>query len=234
MQPPKSDLVITLRRLPLFTDLSDAELTLVAENVRRLRYERGATIFSEGDPCHELLIVEAGTVRILKPAPNGRQQLIGIERRGNSLAEVPVFDGGRYPASAQADSDAVLLRLPADDFRRICLQNPELSLKVFKVLGHRLRHLVSLVEDLSFSTVRARLIAHLLRLATETGHQTSTGVQFDLLENNEELATRLGTVRELVSRNLGRLHGAGLIEMRRRSINIPNLAALRDQIARND
>jgi CRP-like cAMP-binding protein len=233
MQPPKSDFVITLRRLPLFTDLSDAELTLIAENVRRLRYEPGATIFSQGDPCHELLIVEAGTVRIVKSAPNGRQQLIGIERRGNSLAEVPVFDGGRYPASAQADSDAVLLRLPADDFRRICLQNPELSLKVFKVLGHRLRHLVSLVEDLSFSTVRARLIAHLVRLATETGHQTSTGVQFDLLENNEELASRLGTVRELVSRNLGRLHGAGLIEMRRRSINIPNLAALRDQIARN-
>jgi len=74
MQPSKSDLVGTLRRLPLFTDLSDAELTLVAENVSRLRYEKGATIFSEGDPCHELLIVEAGTIRILKSAPNGRQR----------------------------------------------------------------------------------------------------------------------------------------------------------------
>jgi len=92
---------------------------------------------------------------------------------------------------------------------------------------------VSLVEDLSFSTVRARLIAHLLRLAAETGRETPTGVQFDLLENNEELAARLGTVRELVSRNLGRLHGAGLIEMKRRIINVPNLAALRDEISRN-
>jgi len=219
--------------LPLFTDLSDQELSLIAENVTRVRYEEGATIFSEGDSCHELLIVEEGTVRIAKSAQDGRQQLIGIERRGNSLAEVPVFDGGQYPASAEATSATLLLRLPADKFRKICLQNPELALKVFKVLGHRLRHLMSLVEDLSFSTVRGRLIAHLLRLAEETGRQTPRGIQFELTENNEELATRLGTVRELVSRNLGRLHGAGLIEMKRRMINLPNPAALRDEPTKN-
>src|ERR1700690_3876768 len=119
MPSPKPDLIDTLRRLPLFTDLSDQELALVAENVSRLRYEEGATIFSEGDSCHELLIVEEGTVKIVKSAPEGRQQLIGIERRGNSLAEVPVFDGGRYPATAEATGTTVLLRLPADNFRKI-------------------------------------------------------------------------------------------------------------------
>lgn len=204
---------------------------MVAENVNRLRYEEGTAIFSEGEPCHELLIVEVGTVKIFKSALDGREQLIGVERRGNSLAEVPVFDGGRYPASAEATSTTALLRLPADNFRRICLQNPELALKVFKVLGHRLRHLMSLVEELSFSTVRTRLIAYLLKLAEDTGQQTSHGIQFELLENNEELAARLGTVRELVSRNLGRLHGAGFIEMNRRTINLPDPAALRDEIA---
>jgi CRP-like cAMP-binding protein len=230
MHPPKPDSVGTLRRLPLFTDLSDQELALIAESVSRLRYEEGVTIFSEGDVCNELLIVEEGMVRIVKSAPNGRRQLIGIERRGNSLAEVPVFDGGPYPATAETASSTVVLRLPADRFRRICLQNPELALKVFKVLGHRLRHLMSLVEDLSFSTVRSRLIAHLLRLAEETGRQTPRGIQFELPENNEELAARLGTVRELVSRNLGRLHGAGLIEMSRRTINLPNPDALKDEL----
>src|SRR5579864_6197726 len=143
----------TLRRVPLFTDLSEREINLIAESISSLRYEQGATIFSEGDVCRELLIVEQGTVKIVKSAPNGRQQLIGVERRGSTLAEVPVFDGGMYPSSAEADTAVILLRLPADKFRNICLQNPELSLKVFKVLGHRLRHLVRLVEDLSFSTV---------------------------------------------------------------------------------
>jgi CRP-like cAMP-binding protein len=230
----RPDLLSTLRRLPLFTDLSDEELTLFAGDVSRLEYAKGAAIFSEGDSCDELLIVEAGTVRILKSAPNGRLQLLGIERRGSSLAEIPVFDGGKYPAGAEAADDVVLLRLPAENFRRICLQNPELSLKVFKVLAHRLRRVFSLVEDLSFSTVRGRLISHLLRLADSFGRQTSRGIEFDLVENNEELAARLGTVRELISRNLGRLHGAGLIEMKGRTVRIPNPTVLRNEISKNE
>jgi CRP/FNR family transcriptional regulator len=79
-----------------------------------VHYDRGATIYEEGEFCSELLIVEEGTVKILKSSPDGRRQLIGIERRGNSLAEVPVFDGGRYPASAEASSPTVLLRISAD------------------------------------------------------------------------------------------------------------------------
>jgi CRP/FNR family transcriptional regulator len=230
----KLDILSTLRRLPLFTDLSEQELTLFAEDVTRLECAKGATIFAEGDSCNELLIIEMGAVKIVKSAPNGRQQLLSIERRGSSLAEVPVFDGGNYPASAEAADDVVLLRLPADSFRRICLQNPELSLKVFKVLAHRLRHVLSLVEDLSFSTVRGRLIAHLLRLAERFGRQTRRGIEFELSENNEELAIRLGTVRELISRNLGRLHGAGLIEMQRRAVIIPNPTILRNEIEKNE
>jgi CRP/FNR family transcriptional regulator len=207
---------------------------LFAEDVTRLEYASGATIFSEGDSCNELLIVETGAVKIVKSSPTGRQQLLSIERRGNSLAEIPVFDGGKYPASAEAADDVVLLRLPAESFRRICLQSPELSLKVFKVLAHKLRHVLSLVEDLSFSTVRGRLIAHLLRLAERFGRQTGRGIEFELAENNEELAVRLGTVRELISRNLGRLHGAGLIEMKRRAVIIANPAILRSEISKNE
>jgi CRP-like cAMP-binding protein len=233
MDSSKSNFVKTLRRLPLFTDLSEAELALISESVSRIYFEEGAVIFEEGDVCRELLIVEEGTVKIIKSALNGRQQLLGVERKGSSLAEVAVFDGGRYPASAEAASSVVLLRVPADSFRKTCLQNPEMALKVFKVLGHRLRHLVSLVEELSFSTVRARLIAYLVRLAEENGHQTPQGIHFELAENNEELATRLGTVRELISRNLGRLHGDGLIEMHKRTVNVPDLGALRNEIARS-
>jgi CRP-like cAMP-binding protein len=142
----RSELVSTLRRVPLFTDLSDEEMDLIARNVSRLRFDQGATIFLEGDKCQDLLIVEEGAVKVFKASASGRQQLIGIERPGNSLVEVPVFDGGRYPATAEASVPTVLLRLPADNFRKICLQNPEMALKVFKVLGHRLRHLAALVE----------------------------------------------------------------------------------------
>jgi len=233
MNSPKPDYVGTLRRLPLFTDLSDAELALIAENVSRAYFENGALIFAEGDVCRELFVVEEGTVKVFKSASNGRQQLLGIERKGSSLAEVAAFDGGRYPVSAEATSSTTLLRLSADSFRKTCLKNPEMALKVFKVLAHRLRHLVGLVEELSFSTVRVRLIAYLLRLAEENGQRTPQGIHFQLNENNEELAVRLGTVRELISRNLGRLHGDRLIEMNKRTVNIPNLDILRDEIGRS-
>jgi CRP/FNR family cyclic AMP-dependent transcriptional regulator len=231
MHAPKSNPAVTLRRLPLFNDLSEAELALIGERVTIHLYDAGMIVFSEGDVCRELWIVKEGTVKILKTAPSGRQQLIGIERAGNSLSEVPVFDGGCYLATAQAVSSTVLLRLEADHFRRICLQYPEVALKVIKVLGHRLRSMSSLIEDLSFTTVRGRLVAHLLRVAEQDGRRTSRGIEFELTENNEELAARLGTVRELVSRNLGRLHGEGWIEIRRRTVTIPNLSKLKEEAA---
>jgi CRP/FNR family transcriptional regulator len=87
-----------------------------------------------------------------------------------------------------------------------------------------------LVEELSFATVRDRLIAHLLQLVPDRGIPGKTGIEIILDENNEELAGRLGTVRELISRNLGRLHGEGLIVMRRRSVLIPDEARLRAEL----
>lgn len=213
--------------MPLFNDLSESELVSIGELVTIHRYDDGAIIFSEGDVCRELLIVKEGEVKILKTAPTGRQQLIGIERAGSSLSEVAVFDGGRYPTTAQTVTPTVLLRLEADQFRKICVRRPEVALKVITVLGHRLRRMGNLVEELSFSTVRGRLIAYLTRVAEEEGRQTPRGIDFELAENNEELAARLGTVRELVSRNLGRLHGEGWIEMRRRRVTIPDLVALK-------
>jgi CRP/FNR family transcriptional regulator, cyclic AMP receptor protein len=212
--------------------LSDVELALIAEGVSRVYFKEGTVIFGEGDVCRELLIVEEGEVRVVKSALNGRQQLLGIERKGSALAEVAVFDGGRYPATAEATSSTTLLRLSAVSFREICVNNPEMALKVFKVLARKLRHLVSFVEELSFSTIRARLIAHLVRLAEQSGNKTPHGIYFQLTENNEELAARLGTVRELISRNLGRLHGDRLIEMKKRTVNIRNLSVLRDEIER--
>ncbi len=224
------DLIATLRRVPLFTDLSEDELSIVAQRVISREYEAGVILFLEGDVCRELLIVKEGRVKLLKTSPNGRQQLIGMERAGNSLSEVPVFDGDTHATTAKAASPVVLLCIDAEHFRGICLRHPKVALKVIKVLGHRLRRMGELVEHLSFSTVRGRLVAYLVHLAEESGRPSDTGIIFELHENNEELAARLGTVRELVSRNLGRLYSDGLIHMKRRTVTIPSLTALKKEI----
>jgi len=233
METTQSNLVGTLHRLPLFTDLTESELNLVAARVTIQRFRARETVFSEGDPCRELLVVRDGRVNLLKTAANGRQQLLSVERAGNSLSEISVFDGDPYPATAEAATETTLLRLDAEHFRKICLQHPEMALKVIKVLGHRLRRMGRLIEDLSFSTVRGRLVAYLGHLAHEAGHRVSEGVAFELTENNEQLAARLGTVRELISRNLGRLHNEGLIQISRRTVLVPNPNALAEEMARS-
>src|SRR5215831_20282639 len=218
MKTAQSNLIAALQRLSLFADLTESELALIADRVSLRQLDAGEIVFCEGDPCRELLIVRDGSVKLLKTAANGRQQLLSVERAGGALAEVSVFDGGPYPASAVTITGTTLLCVAADQFRAFCLRQPSVALKVIKALGHRLRRMSSLVEDLSFSTVRGRLVAYLIRLAQEIGRATSHGVVMELAENNEELAARLGTVRELVSRNLGRLHNQGLVQMSRRKL----------------
>lgn len=220
----------TLRRVPLFNELSTEELTALASEVTSEKYDSDQLIFSEGDSGGDLLIVKEGSVRIIKTAPSGRQQLLSIEREGSSLGEVTVFDGGSYSTTVIAITATELLRLKGTHFRNFCSLHPEVAFKVIRVLGHRLRHLRNLVEQLSFATVRDRIIAHLLALAEERGKQSEHGIEIQLDENNEELAARLGTVRELVSRNLGRLHGEGLIRMHRRAVTIPDKDILRAEL----
>jgi len=230
MSIPHQALLDTLRRVPLFNELSEAELGSIAASVSISRYDAGQVVFSEGEKGGDLLIVKEGSVRIVKTAASGRHQLIAIERPGSSLGEVSAFDGGPYSTTAITIAPTLLLRMRGEHFRNLCTTHPAVAFKVIRVLGHRLRHLRRLVEELSFATVRDRLIAHLLRLSAERGVPSAAGVELDLDENNEELAARLGTVRELVSRNLGRLHGEGLIVMRRRVVTIPDESLLRAEL----
>jgi CRP-like cAMP-binding protein len=226
----KSSVMDTLRRVPLFNDLLDDELSAIARNVVRRHLTVRTMLFAEGDPCRELFVVESGAMKLLKTARNGRQQLLSIERAGSALAVGAVFDAGRYSTTAESIDDTSVLSLDASQFRGLCSQHSGVAMKVIRVLGHRLRHLEALIESLSFSTVRSRLAAHLIQLAFERSQHVSGTTEIAMNENNEQLAVRLGTVRELISRNLGQLHGEGLIVMSRKRITIPNLDALKREI----
>ena len=154
----------------------------------------------------------------------------GIEGPGNSVAELPVFDGEGYPASAAAVSDATLLFISKKDLHASFLQHREVALKVLKVVGSRLRRLVGIIEELSFTAVCHRLASWLLHEAKSKGKRTRRGIEFAVNVNNQELAFHIGTVRELVSRNLSRLRAAGIIKMDGRTITIPELRALEAEL----
>jgi CRP/FNR family transcriptional regulator len=215
----------TLKKAPLFADLSDVELTFLGHHAVPRHYRSGELIFSEGDACAGLYVVESGQVKIFKSSASGREQVLAIETPSNTVAELPVFDGGNYPASASAVSDATLLFVSKQDFYSLCISHPNVALKVLRVVGRRLRGLVAIIEELSFTTVRHRLVSLLLRLA-RSGRRVGAGVEVTLPASNQELAAQIGTVRELVSRNLSRLQAEGLIRIDGRSVSIPNVKAL--------
>ena len=215
-----------LRQVAAFADLSDKELAFLAGRASVRHFAANELIFSEGDACSGLFIVQSGAIKIFKMAPSGREQVLGVERAGNSVAELPVFDGGPYPASTIALEESDLLFVKKEDFRALCLEHPEVALKVLKVVGKRLRGLVGIIEELSFTTVRQRLVAYLLRIAGPAANSKKS-VELSLPVSHQELAAELGTVRELVSRNLSRLQAEGLIKIQARTVQILDLAALR-------
>lgn len=220
-----------LEKVPLFADLTAQELESLARRAVLRRYRPGEWLFAEGEPCEGLFVIESGEVRIFKSSPAGREQVLGIETAGNSLAELPVFDGGAYPASAAALTDVTIHYIPKQDLRAFCLEHPQVALKVLKVVGGRLRHLVGVIEELSFATVRQRFATLLLRLARSKGERTGRGVEFTLPATNQELASQLGTVRELVSRNLGSLQAAGVLRLEGRRVIVPEIKRLENETA---
>jgi CRP/FNR family transcriptional regulator len=116
------------------------------------------------------------------------------------------------------------------DFQALCLAHPQVALKVLRVVGSRLRRLVGIIEELSFTTVRHRLASYLLRLAQKEGKRSTAGVEFVLPVSNQELASQIGTVRELVSRNLSRLQSEGMLKIDSRTVTVCDLKALESEI----
>ena len=226
----KVDHAQTLAKVQIFSGLTESELAFLAQRAVPRRFSSGETVFGEGELCAGLYVVESGHVRIFKSSSSGREQILSVDGPGSSIAELPVFDGGNYPASVTAVDDATLLFVSKQDFQALCLTHPQVALKVLRVVGARLRRLVGIIEELSFTTVRHRLASFLLRLAQAEGKHAADGVEVTLPVSNQELASQIGTVRELVSRNLSRFQSEGLVKIDGRNVIIHDLKALEAEI----
>ena len=219
-----------LRKTPLFASLTEDEIQALAARVSKRRLQRSELLFGEGDPCKGLYLVVTGKIRIFKLSPGGREQVLAIEGPGSSFAELPVFDGGNYPAAASASEDAELLFISRRDFQNFCREHPEVALKVIAVVGSRLRRLVEIIEELSFTTVRQRLIALILQLVEAGGTPSKDGIRLELTKSHQDFAAELGTVRELISRNLSRLQAEGFLEVEGRKLIVKDLAGLKREL----
>jgi CRP/FNR family transcriptional regulator len=212
----------TFAKTPLFSSLAPEEREELSRLAIDKVYEPGQALLYEGTPCEGLYVIGSGTVKITKISPSGREVMLAIESAPSSVAEVPLFDDGDNPATVVAIRETVAFLLRKNDFRRFCQAHPEVPLKVLAVVGRRLRTLVGLIEAVTFGSVRQRLAMLLLQSAEESG-ANEAGISV----THEELAARLGTVREVVSRNLARFQAEGILQVVKRQIKVLDMAALR-------
>ncbi|HEX6965045.1 MAG TPA: Crp/Fnr family transcriptional regulator [Gemmatimonadaceae bacterium] len=222
------DVVALLRQLPIFLELDDVALQRLAERCVPRTVGAGHVLFTTGEECRGLYIIESGRVRIFRVSPDGREQVLHVEGPGRPVAELPLFDGGPYPASAMTMEDSTLVFLPRADFEYLYRTHPDIAQAIIRGLGKRLRHLVHVTETLAFRDVAARLAMLLADYAERSDRRTGASVVLKLDRTQEELALEIGTARESVSRAMKQLRRKGLIEsMGGGRLRIPNVGRLR-------
>jgi CRP-like cAMP-binding protein len=223
------DKIAALKRTALFGELDDRTLVALAERAVERRFDRDQLLFIAGEEARGLFVIAAGSVRAFRESADGREQVIHVERAGATIAEVPVFDDGPYPSTVAADEDgSVVLFIDKRDVRRLALAHPEIGLAALKVLAGRLRRCAELVETLSLREVGQRLARFLLAEARTKGTREGGTLRVHLAHTNQQIAARVGSVREVVSRAMTRLQHDGLVRLEGRDLTVPDERALSD------
>jgi CRP-like cAMP-binding protein len=208
-----------LKSILYFSGLSPAEL----ESIRKLVFEKTADraemVLLEDESAENLYFVASGAVKVFKTSAEGKEQILNIVRPGESFNDVPVFDDGPNPTSARAMGPVLLYGIKKRDMEAILRDHPQIALNVIRVLARRVRHLVSLVEDLSFKHVIGRVARILLE---HIGGEMGRGPRL----TQQEMAAMAGTAREVVGRSLKALEEEGAIKLDRHRIIITDKKAL--------
>jgi len=208
-----------LKSILYFSELSLAEL----ESIRKLVFEKTAdraeVVLLEDESAANLYFVASGAVKVFKTSAEGKEQILSIVRPGESFNDVPVFDGGPNPASARTMGPVLLYGIRKNDMEAVLRDHPQIALNVIKVLARRVRHLVSLVEDLSFRHVISRVAKILLE---HVGGEMGRGPRL----TQQEMAAMAGTAREVVGRSLKALEEEGAIKLDRHRIIITDKETL--------
>ena len=210
-----------LQSIPYFAGLSHDELDLVRKLIFEKKVERGDIIVLEGEPAEALYFVGSGAVKMFRTSVDGKEQVLSIVRPGESFNDVAIFDSGPNLAGAQAMGPATVYGILQHDLHAFLQEHPQTALNVTNVLAAQLRHLASLVADLSFQPVVSRVAKILLEYAGDGASPSQRLTQ-------QDMAAIVGTVREVVGRSLKALETDGVIRMDRHRIVITDREALED------
>ena len=215
-----------LQRVPYFASLAPSELPKLVTRLRERHYQAGDVIFRKGDPCEGLCIVLSGRVRTVTTSVDGREQVLRVFGPGRTFADAPVFDNEPLPADAISMTASTVALLPRADLFDLLRRHPDVGLDVIRLFASRLRAYKAMVVDLALRDVVGRVASLLRDRARGQATLVEDSASVTLPYTQSEIATMVGSVREVVQRALKTLEHAGVIQMARGQIRIVDVDAL--------
>ncbi len=221
------DKVGALQKADLFRGLGEDLLKKIASMAILRKIGPGQVLYSEYEEASAIYVVASGELRSVRQNVEGREQVLSTERAGSILAAVPVFNGGKFFSTMIADTRAEVLYLEKYHVHQLCRDHTELLWNLARVLAHKVRHCAELIESLALRNVDQRVAEHLMTIARERGVSVGDGCIVELKLTRGEIASRIGSAREVVSRAFAHLQEEGLIQLEgRRLVTIPRMRAL--------
>lgn len=197
------------------------ETVLASAHVRE--FDRGATIFLQGEQARAIYIVAEGWVKLYRIAPNGSEAVVSVFTKGSSFGEAVAFRNMPYPVAAEAVTDCRLIRIEASVFMRMIADSPEIAVSMLSATYAHLHALVAQIEALKAQTGAQRVAEFLLQLADCTSGSCEVVLPYDKVL----IAGRLGMKPESLSRAFARLKDQG-VTIKHNVASIADLDALRD------
>ncbi|MBO0958198.1 Crp/Fnr family transcriptional regulator [Neobacillus sp. MM2021_6] len=220
-----------LAHFTLFRELTDFELTKVADIAITRDWKKQSHVFLQGDPLENVYFIFEGKIKIYKSDVNGKEQIVAMAKKGEMFPHVGFFRKGEYPAYAEVLEPSTLIAVPISKFESVLIENPELCIKVFKVLGEKIVDLQDRLEEQILNNTYEQIVKLLIRLAQNHGMKQADGTILLKSEfTNKDLANMIGTTRETISRTLTKMKKDELIEVDEAGNMIVDVEILMEEI----
>jgi CRP/FNR family transcriptional regulator, cyclic AMP receptor protein len=208
------DIKRVLGEFTLFRELNNFELTKIANISIAREWKKHSHVFLQGDPLENVYFIFDGKIKIYKSDISGKEQIVAIAKKGEMFPHIGFFRKGDYPAYAEVLESATLIAVPISKFEKVLIENPELCIKVFKVLGEKIVDLQNRLEEQILNNTYEQIVKLLIRLAQNHGIEQADGTIILKSEfTNKDLANMIGTTRETISRTLTKMKKDDLIEV---------------------
>lgn len=214
MPDNRADPIGYLQMVQVFQDLDEAEIQEINRTLTLTTCRRGRILYMPEDTGEILFLLKQGRVQLYRISPDGKKLVIATIGPGTIFGEMALIGQGMHNSFAEAIEDCELWVMNREDVERLLMSKPQVALRIFEILGHRLKEAETRLEAIAFKGIPARLASLLLRLADEQGGDSIEGM------THQDLGEQIGTYRETTTQTLNAFKANGLIDIGRKHVQI--------------